>query len=122
MDLTFREFQEANRRRCEALFHPVDEWSPTDWGCAASGELGEACNFIKKMRRGEVVNLTDVAFELADAVTYIALICSRLHIDLETALVAKFNRVTDERVGIIASDKRIIMDKHEYHLQCPKSR
>lgn len=44
--LSFSGFRIANVSRCREVFHPVAEWSPQDWACAAAGEIGEACNLI----------------------------------------------------------------------------
>lgn len=96
--LTFNELRQANVERCEQSFHRLDEWSPTDWATALAGEIGEACNLIKKRRRGEDVADEAIAHELADAVTYIDLLAARLGIDLGEAVRAKFNLVSD-RVG-----------------------
>ena len=46
--LTFAELRDANVTRCNESFHPVDAWSGTDWACALAGEVGEACNVVKK--------------------------------------------------------------------------
>jgi hypothetical protein len=37
-DLEFRDLRIANLRRCEQSYCPVDDWSPTDWACAAAGD------------------------------------------------------------------------------------
>jgi NTP pyrophosphatase (non-canonical NTP hydrolase) len=100
--LGFDDLALANRNRCGASFHPLVDWSPTDWATAAAGELGEALNKIKKARRTDYRNLaeerTEIGYELADAVIYIDLLCSRLDIDLGEAVRAKFN-IVSERVG-----------------------
>ncbi len=88
----------ANELRCIESFHPVAEWEPTDWMCAVAGEVGEAANLIKKMKRGEYVNIDEIGLELADAVIYIDLLMTRLGLDLEMLLQRKFNIVSD-RVG-----------------------
>lgn len=69
-----------------------------------AGECGEACNLIKKLRRGEDVPTEDIAFELADLVIYADLLAERLGIDLGAAVRAKFNFVSEHRAG---SDVRI---------------
>lgn len=51
-DLGLRAFRAVNVRRCEKSFFPLQDWSATDWACALAGEVGEACNLIKKARRG----------------------------------------------------------------------
>ena len=79
-------------------FHPINHWSPTDWACAFAGEVGEACNLIKKRRRGEDIPTQDIAYEIADAIIYADLLAARLGISLEDAVREKFNIVSD-RVG-----------------------
>lgn len=97
--LTFRELRRANIERCEgpAFKHRVFDWSPTDWACALAGEVGEACNLIKKLRRGEPVPIPSIAAELADVQAYLDLLAARLGIDLGAATIDKFNAVSDRR-------------------------
>jgi hypothetical protein len=110
--LTFARLSETNLARCEAVFHPINDWTLPEWGCAMAGEAGEACNVLKKIRRldkadkskdtsEERARLTELAmFELADVVTYVDLIASALHPtsgSLETYVRGKFNKVSDER-------------------------
>lgn len=96
--LTFEEFRLAANNRTKFSFPTTHAWSESDWSTAIAGEVGEACNLIKKRRRGEKVPIQEVADELADAVVYITLLCSHLGVRLEDALVRKFNVVSD-RVG-----------------------
>ena len=110
--LSFDALREANVRRCEDAFHPVSDWSLTDWATAAAGELGEACNVIKKMRRFEgshndpALNIDPssdagqkaLAYEIADTVIYLDLLAARAGIDLGRAVCEKFN-IVSERVG-----------------------
>lgn len=112
-ELTFARLSEVNAARCEQSFHPIHDWTPSEWAVAAAGEMGEACNVIKKMRRLEtsaiaaasvaaakqehsntVLLRDELADELADAVTYIDLLCTRMGINLEAAIVRKFNKVS----------------------------
>ena len=96
--LTFKNLRIANVERCEHSFgNKIEEWSPTDWGCALAGEAGELCNKLKKMRRGESVPLKDVADEIADTVIYCDLLAERLGINLDEAVISKFNEVTHRR-------------------------
>ena len=97
MQLTFDWLRAANVQRCEDVFHPLHEWSPTDWATAVAGEVGEACNLIKKIRRGESIDVDLIAAELADAVIYIDLLAARLDIDLGEAVREKFNQVSIKR-------------------------
>jgi NTP pyrophosphatase (non-canonical NTP hydrolase) len=119
--LTFDALRAANVKRCESAFHPLAEWSPTDWACSLAGECGEACNEVKKLRRiaespealaaktntpnkyaeGDeqyAARTEKVGHELADIVIYADLLAARLGINLADAVAAKFNTVSD-RVG-----------------------
>lgn len=126
--LTFGALSLANRERCERVFHPLNDWSLTDWMCAVAGEVGEAANLIKKAKRFEgktEAELTDsmvgldfpydndeaqgkddryitgrefIGYELADAVIYIDLLAQRLGVDLGEMVERKFN-IVSTRVG-----------------------
>lgn len=117
-NLAFEQLRAANVKRCAAVFHGVNEWSPTDWACALAGEVGEACNLIKKLRRRgptpeTIVNrdssdaffhfelnrsFEEIGKELADVVIYADLLAARLGIDLGEAVRAKFDEVSN-RMG-----------------------
>ena len=84
--LTFAQLRTANVTRCESAFHPLEDWSKMDWGCALFGELGELSNLVKKRRRGELVPLRAVADELADAAIYLDLLTARVGVDLGDAV------------------------------------
>lgn len=96
--LTFDELRRANTQRLPHFHGSHPTWSATDWACAMAGECGEACNLIKKRRRGEPIHTFDIGKELADAVIYAELLASHLGIDLGEAVRAKFNEVS-ERIG-----------------------
>ena len=98
MSLTFIDLTIANLERNVESFHPIDDWSPTDWACAVAGETGEACNLIKKLKRGEKIDVEEIGKELADIVIYTDLLAQRLGLDLGTCVLNKFNEVSD-RVG-----------------------
>lgn len=107
--LTFEMLRSVNVARCEEVFHKLNDWTPTDWACAFAGEVGEACNLIKKLRRldGADTNLDTeqhrqmlikkVAKELADSVIYADLLAAVLGINLEDAVRQKFNEVSRKR-------------------------
>ncbi|MEW8194583.1 MAG: MazG-like family protein [Candidatus Thiodiazotropha sp.] len=96
----------ANIERCEEVFHPLNDWSPTDWACAMAGEAGEVCNAVKKLRRlddgantekdpqTEAEALHDIGAELADTIIYCDLLAARLGLDLSVEIQAKFNKVS----------------------------
>ncbi len=97
--LDFLELRVASVVRCENSFKKsVDDWSPSDWAIATTGELGELCNLLKKRLRGEVIDQQDIADEIADTLIYLDLLAARLDIDLGEAVRRKFN-VVSERVG-----------------------
>jgi NTP pyrophosphatase (non-canonical NTP hydrolase) len=121
--LTFREVSMANLvRACEWHKGGLDEWSPADWSNALAGECGEVCNAVKKLRRVEdgisqasdprtrEEAIRDIAEECADTFLYLDLLCQRLGINLDEAVVAKFNRVSEregfpQRIGPDAEPK-----------------
>lgn len=105
MSLTFEKLRKANVARCN-VWHPdgLDSWSLADWAVAAAGEMGEACDVIKKLNRerdGLVGNKKseaelerDLADEIADTVIYLDLLAERAGIDLSKAIVSKFDAVS----------------------------
>jgi NTP pyrophosphatase (non-canonical NTP hydrolase) len=104
--LTFRGLHAANVSRKVRWHGEPDKWSGADWSNAMAGECGEACNVVKKLRRHEThtgtayntpevdVLLAALAEEIADVVTYADLLAEKYGIDLERAIIAKFNRVS----------------------------
>jgi NTP pyrophosphatase (non-canonical NTP hydrolase) len=79
------------------------EWDPSDTITAAyrgnelAGEVGEACNVIKKLERerlgirGTRATKAELAQELADIVICVDLIAMQYGIDLSYAVEEKFN-------------------------------
>lgn len=69
----------------------------------AAGELGEACNILKKLERerlglvGSRASVDLLAEELADVIICMDLIAMEFNIDLEAAIRRKFNKTSDER-------------------------
>lgn len=54
MPMTFGQFSQANRDRCESpdgFKHKLEDWDTSDWFLAVLGELGEAANVAKKLNR-----------------------------------------------------------------------
>lgn len=70
------------------------------YGNALAGEVGEACNIIKKLRRNELIKtgstatMEDLADELSDVVIYAILTAKRAGIDLTKAIPKKFNKTS----------------------------
>jgi NTP pyrophosphatase (non-canonical NTP hydrolase) len=74
-------------------------------GNELAGEVGEACNVIKKLERerlgirGSRATVEDLASELADAMICLDLVAMAAGIDLEAAVRKKFNE-TSEKNGL----------------------
>lgn len=65
--------------------------------CALAGEVGELCNLIKKLKRGENVPKEELAKEIADVQIYLDLLAARLGVELDNATIEKFNQVSVKR-------------------------
>ena len=74
-------------------------------GNELAGEVGEACNVIKKLERermgirGSRDTVEHLAEELADVIICVDLIAAAYGIDLDAAVARKFN-ATSEKVGL----------------------
>lgn len=72
-------------------------------GNELAGEVGEACNILKKLDRellglvGSKSNLNALAEELADVLICVDLIAMDLNIDMDSAVRSKFNKTSLER-------------------------
>lgn len=73
LKLSFETFRIANSTRSKRFFEPavVDQWSPADTLVGMIGELGEACNVMKKLKRAELgmVNKNSEPGRQVDALT-----------------------------------------------------
>lgn len=100
--LTFAALRAANSARQE-------EWCPDQKpdlsfrGNEMAGEVGEACNIIKKLERerqgwdGSRATVDDLADELADVVICADLVADSLGIDLGAAVARKFDLTSVKR-------------------------
>lgn len=107
--LTFRNVQLTNERRCRRWHNPETEpWTGADWSNAMCGEAGEAANVVKKLRRHETgtspAGDPDAPFlrlmlaeEIADVILYAFLLANHYDIDVESAVVHKFNLVSERQ-------------------------
>lgn len=119
--ITLWELRQANLARNDLIFHKLEAWSPTDWGCALAGEVGELCNFLKKLKREQGKPLTResldrirqlqlaAAKEIADVLIYLDLLAARIGVQLDTATVEKFNEVSKKYSSDIFLDLRDIV-------------
>jgi NTP pyrophosphatase (non-canonical NTP hydrolase) len=108
--LSFPKLRAANVARCN-LWHGLSTWSVMEWACAMVGEAGEAANIAKKIRRIEqgIAKRTEetmgkismneqkakLAEECADTLIYLDLLAASQDIDLEEAVIKKFNQVSE---------------------------
>lgn len=108
-DLTFAELRGANASRV-VKWHPADatpeqQWTGADWSNACAGEMGEAANVVKKLRRQEIgfrgvkdpdydVLRSMLADEIGDTVCYLDLLARHYGIDMGEAVRNKFNRIS----------------------------
>ena len=107
MDLNLSALRKANLKRVR-MWHlgGVFDWSLSDWGVAAGGEMGEALNCVKKLNRdrdGLVGNsknaeqlMEQLGEEIADTIIYLDLLAARAGIDLADAIIDKFNKVSNK--------------------------
>lgn len=102
--LTIAELCIANIKR-QAEWDPANVLTASFRGNELAGEIGEACNVIKKLERerlglpGSRATIEALAEELADGVICISIIAVMEGIDLAQAIVDKFNKTSDE-VGL----------------------
>jgi NTP pyrophosphatase (non-canonical NTP hydrolase) len=109
MKMTFEEFSQANRDRCEhpqGFKHPLAGWSTSDWMTAMVGEVGEAANVVKKLNRyrdgvpGNKVPESELRDqlrkEIGDVFVYLDLMAQSLGFKLEDAAKEVFNAKSAE--------------------------
>ena len=111
-NLDFADLRNGNQKRLplfknskgEAAHSEPDgsDWTLGEWMNAVAGEVGEAANLIKKVRRGDKTldeSREEIGKELADVVCYLDLVAFRAGIDLGEVVRKKFNEVSD-RIGV----------------------
>lgn len=109
MGMTFGQFSQANRERCESpdgFNHPLAGWSTSDWMTATMGELGEAANVVKKLNRyrdgvpgnkvTEDVLRNQLRKELGDVFVYLDLTAQSLGFSIADAAAEVFNAKSAE--------------------------
>lgn len=131
--LTFNTLRGANmarlpqfRGRNGQLAHPPphgdgSNWTLSDWMMAATGELGETANVLKKILRGDYTleeKREELGREIADVVTYLDILANQAGIDLGRAVLDKFNEIS-VRAG---SDVRIKDDGSDWRHEPPATR
>lgn len=109
MAMTFGQFSDANRKRCESpqgFSHPLSGWSTSDWMTALVGEVGEAANVVKKLNRyrdgvpgnklSEPELRNQLRKELGDVFVYLDLMAQALGFNIADAAVEVFNAKSKE--------------------------
>lgn len=98
---SYSSLREANKAR-QREWDPTDTISLTYRGNELAGEVGEACNVIKKLER-EILGLrgsratpAQLAEELADVIICADLIAMHLDINLIKAVRDKFNATSEK--------------------------
>lgn len=109
MPMTFGQFSEANRARCESprgFNHQLTGWSTSDWMTALVGEVGEAANVVKKLNRyrdgvpgnkqTEQELRDQLRKELGDVFVHLDLMSQALGFGIADAAVEVFNAKSRE--------------------------
>lgn len=94
------QFKDAKGRKAHSKDDGSD-WSPGEWICAVTGELGELANLIKKVKRGDLTMeeaRTAISKEIADVVIYLDILALQCGVHMGAAVIDKFNEVS-KRVG-----------------------
>lgn len=105
--MRFDEFSRINRSRADRWTGgSLDNLSLDAWIVNLMGELGEACNKVKKLRRLDMgfqqatftgtreELVAQIADELADTFTYFDLVVQRAGLNLSEIVAKKFNEVS----------------------------
>ncbi len=104
MSLTFLDLRIANHKR-QKEWDKDNKLSLSFRGNEMAGEVGEACNIIKKLERetlgirGSRATIHDLAEELSDIIICVDLIAMSKGIDLSEAIIRKFN-ATSHKQGL----------------------
>lgn len=103
-ELTFADLRAANEAR-QSHWGGSDNWTIADWSNAVAGEVGEACNVVKKIRRpelGTIGNGKDVAVyyvqlesEIGDILIYLDLLAKKAGTTLDRAVMRAFNEKSE---------------------------
>jgi NTP pyrophosphatase (non-canonical NTP hydrolase) len=90
------QFKTAKGRRAHSKDDGSD-WSPGEWICAVTGELGALANLIKKVKRGDLTMdeaRKSIAKEIADVIIYLDILALQCGVNMGEATMDKFNEVS----------------------------
>lgn len=107
-DITLSSLREANIARQE-YWGGSENWTLADWSNALAGEVGEACNVVKKLRRPELGTVgndhdpahytTQLGSEIGDVLIYLDLLANAAGLSLAECVMASFNGKS-EKLGM----------------------
>lgn len=113
----------ANRERNKQAFgHSIEDWNLEKWCLAVVGEAGELAAEVKKLISGHWCGNTDldgsgmddvramIGDEAADIAIYLDLFCQRAGINLQDAIIRKFNMVSEKKDVPIFLSSRVQVD------------
>jgi NTP pyrophosphatase (non-canonical NTP hydrolase) len=104
-ELTFSGLRAGNEAR-QAHWGGSDNWTLSDWSNAVAGEVGEACNVVKKIRRVELgtagnkkpteAYYDQLETEIGDVLIYLDLLAAKAGLSLDGCARRAFNEKSDE--------------------------
>lgn len=104
-NVNLKALRQANRARQE-FWGGSSNWTLADWSNALAGEVGEACNVVKKIRRpqlGTIGNDADapryfhqLEAELGDVLIYLDLLADAAGLDLSICVSRAFNEKSEK--------------------------
>ncbi len=87
-------------KRFEEIINMIENFGcnhPSYWGCALAGEVGEACNLIKKHERDGIDIKDELGEELGDVFIYTVLTAHYFGINLEKEIIKKIEIIKERR-------------------------
>lgn len=100
MMLTIETLQSKNYDR-NKIWDPEEKLTPLFFAAELAGEVGEACNVVKKLEReklglrGSRDTIEHLGEELADVIIVACLLANQFDIDLDDAICEKFNKTSN---------------------------
>ncbi len=110
-ELTFTYFSRQNLARANRWHggNGIIDWSISDWGVAAAGEMGEVCDAIKKLNRlrdgftsnnprqpqSTMAATDEILKEIGDTGVYLDLLAQRCGSTLGECMVRVFNAISE---------------------------
>lgn len=97
--LTIEGLQTASFKR-NLKWDPQGKLTGLFFSTELAGEVGEACNIVKKIEReilglrGSHASVEDLAHELADVLIVVCLLANHYDIELSDVTIAKFNETS----------------------------